>query len=197
MTALDARRYLLYRLDIGFNHDRLLPLSGHSCWIIAGSISRRDVVFDELLLQLGLLLPLSSYFFLTEVFITVICISVKVYRGPLSWQHVALLRWSNNNLLCGILYYYFWHVLSERRGLLVRVKSRVCTWGCVICTRVWIGVVEGLSWIQDLAKALLNRLHQVTYQRYLDLRLWCGRLGYLLSSWNNRGVSYQGQVRIR
>lgn len=123
----------MHRLDVSLNQYWLLSLSGNSCRdIVPRSISGRDIVFHELLLKLRLLLPLSGYLLLTQVFIAIVSISVKVYRRPLPRKHVALLRGSHDHLLSRVLDYDFRHMLGESGCLLVRVGGGIPTGCCVI-----------------------------------------------------------------
>lgn len=162
MAAFYTWWYLLHRLDVGLDQNRLLSLSGNS-WrnIVPCSVSGRYIVFHELLLKLRLLLPLPGYLLLAQVFIAVISVSVKIYWRPLPWKHIALLRGSNNNLLSRVLYYYFWHMLSKSRCLLVRVWGRIPAGCCVVNSWILACIIESLSRVQNLTQALLDRLHQV------------------------------------
>ena len=138
--------YLLHRLDVGLNQNWLLSLSGNSSRdIVPRSISGRDIVFHELLLKLRLLLPLPGYLLLAQVFIAVVSISVKIYWWSLPRKHIALLRGGHNHLLSRVLYYYFWHMLSESGCLLVRVGGRISAGCCVIHSWVWTCIIESLS----------------------------------------------------
>jgi hypothetical protein len=47
--------------------------------------------------------------------------------------------------LSRVLYYYFWHMLSESGCLLVRVRGRIPAGSCVIHSWIWACIIESLS----------------------------------------------------
>lgn len=189
MTALYTWGYLLDRLNIGFDHYWLLTLCRDSGGvIITTGTSGRDIILHKLFLELCLLLPLPSDLLLAQVLIAVIGISVKINGWTLSCKHVTLLGRSHYHLLGWVLNNDFRHMLSKCGSLLVGVRGWVSTWWSIISTWVTVCIVESLRWIQDLTQTLLNRLHQVSYQRNLNWRLWSRRLRELLLYLSHLGI---------